>query len=214
MQDTLKILETVNQFYSQSFNQLVIITVAVLTFAGVIMPILISLYQKRLFRLEHQEIKEKIKEELNEDMQDAVTRIREEYEEKEKEHHDKIKYIENKLEKEVSGALGASLHLQASMNIRDGSYLAAFYSLTRAATNHIKSEKEVNLRRALKLINNKCLPELDRNTLEHDEYIIESFEDLVKSLAEFNSNQRYDDDIRFLKIRFKNAMEREHNDEA
>ena len=46
VQDSLKILESVNAFYSQSFGQLINITVAVLAFAGIVLPILITLYQK------------------------------------------------------------------------------------------------------------------------------------------------------------------------
>lgn len=60
MEDSLKILEAVNSFYSQSFGQLMNITVAVLAFSGIVLPILITLYQKRLFKLEHLAIENKL----------------------------------------------------------------------------------------------------------------------------------------------------------
>jgi hypothetical protein len=209
MQDTLKILESVNQFYSQSFNQLVVITVAVLAFAGVVMPVLISLYQKRLFRLEHEEIRNRLKDELDAELAIAITEVRKEYEEKEKQYLSRIDSLDEKLEKEIAGSIGGNLHIQGNMNLKDQQYLNAFTSLTKAAINHIKADKETNLRRALRLVTDKCLPKLNKTRLERDEGVIESYEDLLEKLSEYNVNDRYKDDIRLLKIRFKQAMARE-----
>lgn len=209
MQDTLIILEAVNQFYSQSFNQLVAIFIAVLAFAGVVMPILISLYQKRLFKLEHEEIKLSLQNKLTQDLSSALENIRTEYESKESEYEKKIIALDEKLEKEIAGAFGGSLHIQGNMSIKEGHYLAAFISLTKASTNHIKADKETNLKRALKIISGKCLPELNKKSLEADEATIENFEDLLLKLEEYNINGRYLDDIKKLKHGFKQAMERE-----
>ncbi|WP_417439756.1 hypothetical protein [Idiomarina abyssalis] len=209
MQDTLKILESVNQFYSQSFNQLVVITVAVLAFAGVVMPVLISLYQKRLFRLEHEEIQSHLKGELDSELAKAVDAVRKEYEKKEAQYLLEIESLDEKLEKEIAGSIGGNLHVQGNMNLKDGQYLGAFSSFTRAAINHLKADKEANLRRALRLVSNNCLPKLNKTRLERDEGIIESYEELLEQLSESNVNDRYKDEIRLLKIRFKQATERE-----
>ena len=120
-----------------------------------------------------------------------------------------IESLDKKLEKEIAGSIGGSLHVQGNVNLKDGQYLAAFSSLTRAAINHLKADKEANLRRALRLVSDSCLPKLHKALLERDEGIIESYEELLEKLSESNVNDRYKDEIRRLKIRFKKAMERE-----
>ncbi len=39
--DTLQVLEKVNSFYTNSFSQLITITIAILAFSGIILPIVI-----------------------------------------------------------------------------------------------------------------------------------------------------------------------------
>jgi len=209
MEDTLKILETVNQFYTSSFNQLVILTVAVLSFAGIVVPILITLYQKRLFKLENIEIKELLKKELKLELKEAILEIKSQYEEKDEKYQEKIDELDIKLEKEISGAIGGNMHIQGNMQIKNKAYLNALNSFCKASIQHIKADKETNLRRALSLIENKCLPNLSKKTLEADENNIECFEDLLNQLEDYDTNDRYTDNIRMLKIRYKQAIERE-----
>ncbi|WP_226704493.1 hypothetical protein [Microbulbifer elongatus] len=214
MENTLKILESVNQFYSQSFNQLVVITVALLAFAGVIMPILVSAYQKRIFKLEHNEIKESLRRELDLELDVQISKIKREYEVKEGEYERKFEELEGKLEKEVAVAVGGNFHIQGNMNLESGSYYAAFFSFTRASVEHIKAGREGNLRRALRRINEKCLPKLNKQLLEADESVTDSFSELVSMLEEFNVNGRYADDLKLLKYRYKQAQERSAKETA
>ena len=92
MEPTLKILETVNQFYTQSFNQLILIIGAIFAFVGVFLPILISLYQKRLFRLEQKEVEASIGNTLKDELKLIEKKIKKEYEEKESELEKKYQY--------------------------------------------------------------------------------------------------------------------------
>lgn len=173
------------------------------------MPVLISLYQKRLFRLEHEEIRNHLKDVLDAELAKAIAEIRKEYEDKEQQYLSKIDSLDEKLEKETAGTIGGVLHIQGNSNLRDEDYLSAFVSLTKAAINYIKADKENNLIRVLKLVSNKCLPKLNKSALESYEGIIESYEELLEKLSEFNVNGRYTDDIRLLKIKFKQGMARE-----
>ena len=214
MQETLKILESVNQFYSQSFNQLVMITVAVLAFAGVVMPIIISLYQKRLFRLEHEEIKTALKNELAKDLNKAIDTLRTEHEKLSATYEDRIKELNERTKKKIAQAIGGISHVQANVNLDNKEYLWAFTSLVSAAKNHIKADEEANLRRTLRLIYEKCLPELNKAQLEKDERNIESFYKLISTLEDYNVNNRYEDDLQLLKIKFKAAMNKESKKSA
>ena len=209
MLDPLLILEKVNQFYTQSFNQLVIITVAVLAFAGVIMPLLTSLYQKRLFKLEHDDIKKQVKNELMEEFAIQVENIKKIYEEKDLSYQKKLEEIDSKIDKKIAGVSAVTMHIQANISMRNNSYNSGFKDLISAAIGYIKSENEVNLRRVINLLINKCLPKLTKATVVSDDEATEKYEEFIISLLEVNQNDRYKDDIKNLKRQYKQATERD-----
>ena len=60
----IEIVDKVNSFYSGAFTQLITLTVAVLAFAGIILPILIQIIQSRTFRSEQESLKAHIDEQL------------------------------------------------------------------------------------------------------------------------------------------------------
>lgn len=66
MDSTLVIVEKINSFYSSAFSQLITITVAMLAFVGIIVPILYYLYQQRLFKIEVSSIEAKMEDKLDE----------------------------------------------------------------------------------------------------------------------------------------------------
>ena len=113
VQDSLKILESVNAFYSQSFGQLINITVAVLAFAGIVLPILITLYQKRLFKLEHQAIQNSLATEMESRLEEGIKEIKAEYEQKEAEFEDKISKMKESLKKDLDATKGGICHVHA-----------------------------------------------------------------------------------------------------
>lgn len=205
MEETLKILESVNSFYSQSFNQLIAITVAVLTFAGVVLPILIFLYQKRLFKLEQEEIKSHLKHEIDNHIAVAVAEMH-------KEFLSSLAALESKIDKQHARSKGETLHLQAKLNMSEGHYLLAFNSLVRAGKHYIQSDTEVNLRRIINILK-ECILKLDGAKVEQDEESLKNYEAFIKSFEEYNANDRYKDDISSLKRHFKIAMSR-RNDEV
>lgn len=62
MDETLIVLEKLNQFYSSSFSQLVNMTIGLLAFVGVIIPVLIGLYQNKQFKQEQSHILKALEE--------------------------------------------------------------------------------------------------------------------------------------------------------
>ena len=137
MENTLKILETVNQFYIDSFNQLIMITVMILTFVGVLMPILISLYQKRIFKLEQQEIKNSLLEILTSNLKEIEEKIDAKYSEKEKEYEKKISNLEKVMEQQSLKSLAKIYHLQGNSYLGTKHYYTALESFFAAGTNYL-----------------------------------------------------------------------------
>ncbi|QUM86325.1 hypothetical protein [Moritella sp. 28] len=208
MQDSLKILESVNQFYTQSFNQLVMITVAVLAFAGVMMPVLTSLYQQRLFKLEHDDIKKQINAELQEELKLEMKKLEDRYEKKEIEHQKKIEELHSKIDLEIAGALAGSLHIQGNISLRNNNHFNAFHDFTRAGTGYIKANKEVNLRRVIHIIVKLCLPHLTGAQITSDDEHAEEYRVFITALESINQNSRYQDDLKRIKLEYRRAVER------
>ncbi|MBN2605918.1 MAG: hypothetical protein JXR47_01140 [Thiotrichales bacterium] len=209
MQDSLNVLTAVNQFYSQAFAQLITVTIAILAFAGVLMPILLSLYQKRIFRLEHKEIENKIESRFLQLAAELKEEINEKFREKDKESKKEILALENKMDKEIAATLAGILHVQGNQLLRVPNATAfGVESMIRAALESIKALKEELLRKQINIVLD-VLPTLNRVHFDDFEQIHSSFNDLIRELENFNENSRYSVDIRRLQQEFNAAKKRE-----
>jgi hypothetical protein len=66
--DPNQILEQVNAFYSTAFSQLVTITLIILGFGGVVLPLILQNMQIRSFRVERDNLKVQIKTEIEKEI--------------------------------------------------------------------------------------------------------------------------------------------------
>ena len=64
MMDTLQLLDKVHSFYSDSFTQLITLTISILVIIGVIMPFVIQSIQVRSFKNEKKSLESLLKEEI------------------------------------------------------------------------------------------------------------------------------------------------------
>ncbi len=197
MQESLEIISAVNSFYSQSFNQLITITLGFLAFAGVLMPILLAWFQKRLFKIEQKEIESIIAERMNDVEERLNDRINNNILTKASEQNLLLEQLDSKLEKNVAHALAGVLHVQGLMLLNNNNYWFAFSSFTRAAIENIKANNEGKLRTVLRLILHSCLPNMGKQNYVDGEYE-DSFNELIKTLSNFNTNSAYSDEIRYL----------------
>jgi hypothetical protein len=199
MQDSLKILETVNNFYSQSFSQLINITVAVLAFSGIILPILITIYQKRLFKLEHETIESSLRKEMTDELERVKQEIKSEYEQKEKDFEMQITEMKNELHIEVDKAKGGISHVAGSNELERNNWLGAFDNFISASSRYIKAKDNLNLRRVTNIMYENCLPNFNANTIEHNNEIFNNFEEVIEKLTEYNSDGVFTDQLSALK---------------
>lgn len=196
MEDSLKILEAVNSFYSQSFGQLMNITVAVLAFSGIVLPILITLYQKRLFKLEHLAIENKLLYEMEEKIKKATDVIKSEYEKKEMDFDNKISKMKMLFENELESIKGGVLHVQGNNELKQSDELTAFESFVSASFCYVKSEDNLNLRRVLDLINNSCLRKFNVDSFEEHGDTFKSFDELLEAVRDYDKKGVFSDLIR------------------
>ena len=209
VQDSLKILESVNTFYSQSFGQLINITVAVLAFAGIVLPILITLYQKRLFKLEHQAIQNSLAMEMEKRLEEGIKEIKAEYEQKETEFEDRISTMKESLMKDLDATKGGVSHVQGNNELKQELFLMAFDSFVSASFSYTKSEDNLNLRRVLGIIDEQCLPKFTKITIEEHDESFKNFEELQEKIREYDSNGTFADLIRKLNKTYNIAKKRQ-----
>lgn len=200
MDETLRILDSVHSFYSHSFDQLMVVTIAVLTFAGVAMPILISLYQKKLLKIEQEEVKALLKADLEKHMQEAISSMKTEFD-------SAILALEIKHEKQSAKSHGAILHVQGGVYLSQNNFVSAFERFTGAGYFYIKADSEANLKRVITQMK-ICLGSLNKDQIEHVEDVLKSYNDFMESVEVFNTNDRYTDDIYSIKAAYKTAMSR------
>ena len=212
MQDSLKILETVNNFYTQSFSQLINITVAVLVFAGIVLPILITFYQKRLFQLEHEAIEKSLNKKMKEELNNAVAKIKSEYEEKEAEFESKITEMKEELHIEIDKAHGGISHVQGCNMLEQNDYFAAFDSFISACTSYIKAKDNLNLRRVTSTISTLCLPNMNSKSIEYNEDTFCRFEKLLDKLSKYDIDGAFTDQLRNLRREFSQCKKRNSPD--
>lgn len=209
MDETLKILESVNQFYTQAFDQLMNVTLAVIAFAGILMPILIAFSQSRLFRLDNKRIQGVLSEEMKVELHGATEAIRDEYMRKEARYENQIRDLEQEMEKRLFKATGATFHLQTNQFLGCGNNLEALGSACQAVTAYIEAGDEFNLNRVLKTIRDNCLPHLTKEQMEDSpENIVKTCEATFNSLSEFDDSGRYFDQIQDLRWQLKQTMKR------
>ncbi|MGB0893860.1 MAG: hypothetical protein ACPGUD_05580 [Parashewanella sp.] len=218
MDASLKILESVNNLYSQSFSQLINITIAVLAFSSVVLPIVVTLYQKRLFKVEHQKIKGELWLEMQQELKEQLTiiknEIKHEYSEKEQKLEQEIKRLKTELKRDMDSLNGGVLMVQGSNQLKNGAYVSAVHSLFSAINSFINSNDNLNLQRAIKITIEDCLPQLTSNILEDHTDITDIVKQTLSSLKKFNNNRAYTDHLRSLERGFKKAQQRQDSKPA
>lgn len=180
----LEILDKVNGFYSSAFSQLVTITLGLIAFIGVFVPILTTYYQSRTMRIE--------RETLEEYFLNRIKNIRNEIEvELEQKILSSLGEFEKDQERKFERVIAGVFHVQANFQIDRKSYKNATKSAISAIESCIKSKDELNLQSGIKLLLERCLPNL---SAEQDIYVNEldtALTRVIKEVNSINENGRY-----------------------
>jgi multidrug efflux pump subunit AcrB len=101
-----KSFEKLSNFYSESFQNLILYISWFGAVAGLLilvgLPFLIQAIQKRFFKVESQEIKKSLHEELTKEFELEIKKISKEYREREMELEKQLKDLDNKRKRDVT----------------------------------------------------------------------------------------------------------------
>lgn len=205
MKTELEVLNAVNTFYSQSFSQLITITVAVLAFVGVVMPILFSMYQKRLFKIEHKEIEHKLRITIESEFEEKMAQLNKQRLEELQAQKDEFNVLKNNLDRKFNKLEGALLHVQA---VNSNGTVSAYRDFMDSAISYIYGHENLNLRRVMNQIIEDCLPKISVSDFEYATELEGMHNKLLSDLKNYNTDEHYDDLILNLEREFSLARKR------
>ena len=194
----LEILTTVNAFYDQAFNRLLIITFGLIAFIGVIVPIAIGWLQLRTLRAEKGSLLNELRAEINAEREKVEEFIQSEVDKRieivKAQYDVKFEETAEKIRESSASALARTHHIQGHDSLTDNSGDFGIGDLCHAASLYFTGKEEDNARRCIVLITNQCLPKISSaKYIEHK--IKDSCDGLVKSIKKNNQNSRYKDDL-------------------
>jgi tetratricopeptide (TPR) repeat protein len=203
----IEIIHSVTSFYEVAWAHLMWFIGIVGVIAGIAIPSLSYLIQRRLFKAEEREINSKIDNRLTElrtEMADFLTeKLKQEMEIFDK----KLEAKEEALNKRAAKAQGNVFHVQGSLLLQGQHYLSALSSYLNAALFQIEGDDERNLRGVLQQIT-ICLNGITNVDLPERCEDVERINKLISLLKEKNQNGRYSDAINKLNKEFDAAMKR------
>jgi hypothetical protein len=148
----LDVIGNIKALYSSEFDKLFQLTLWILGFVGIALPILLPFYQKWLMRSE-------LKSQLGKLLKNTKTELNTEIEKRFKEEEEHI-------EKRISKAEAKSYHLQGHRLFEKQRFAEACANFCQAADLFSRAESGDNLVRTIEFITEEILPNLKKGDLE------------------------------------------------
>ncbi|WP_155831834.1 hypothetical protein [Hylemonella gracilis] len=192
--DSLQLLNTVNGFYDQAFNKLLIVTFGVIAFIGVLVPLVVGWVQIRSLRTEKDSISRDLKSEIETEkrrIREAIEQsVRDEMKNARSEFARRIEELSGDLKKSAAAAEARALHIQGISSLERGNAPSSVEDFAAAVPLYIAANDELNAQRCIESLIDFCLPRTDKE--EFKRYKVKGYcEILLKSLRESDENGRY-----------------------
>ncbi|GAB4512724.1 MAG: hypothetical protein Tsb0026_16830 [Sulfuricaulis sp.] len=203
----IEIINSVSSFYEAAWNHLLWFVVVAGAIIGVLVPYLIQLYQRRLFKVEEGNIKQELDKHVNQIKADLLKSIEDRFGGQAVTMDNKFSELHEELAKEIAGAKGGVYFVQARVNREKKSYGLAVRSYALAAIEFLHADSHENLQKVLGQIE-ECLSHVVKKQILSLE-INDCFGPFLKGLEAENTSGRYAINIRKLKREWQAANERE-----
>ena len=212
MESTLEILEKVNALYSGAFTQLITITGIILAFSGILLPVIITIYQNRQLELK----KKSLEMLINNNSENIESKLKDEikkyFEAESEAFKTEINRLEEELAKSKTAASAQTLHIQGVSSIENGDYITALNSLLKATHYYAVCGDERHFQRVLNSVTDRCLPNLCNDIFKSEYDFHQVTKDMLEAVNKINKNYRYNDYINKFNRQFNELKAREPND--
>ena len=157
MTDTFVILERINALYAASFSQLITYTVGVVAFVGLLVPLMVTLFQRRQAAEDKAHFQRQINEELGVAKQELVKLV--EHARQAIESQISIDLAKSALEakatllRQENYSRAGLAHVQGTLFSTINHHAIALIHFARSVPFSVSAQEEENMRSALRMIN-------------------------------------------------------------
>ena len=143
------------------------IVAAVVAITGIITPIFVALYQKKLYKLDELIAHQKIEEETHKALLQIKAQIATLHKESETVLYERLEELQNNQKQEAAKSLAAVLQLQGNWELQNEDYGASAISYLESAGKYITGQEVDNLITVLRQIELKIIPNLTGSDFKH-----------------------------------------------
>ncbi len=184
----LDIVNSVNGFYSGAFDKLFQLVLALIALFGVIIPILVQIYQRRVMKVSESELKAEMAKLLEEKKKELLVEIENKLKSEKEQIAESLKNNTVLIDKRLDDANGAILHVQGNMNIRANQYIDACQDFCGAGELYCQSKSGRDLGAVLESLSALTLPNVTKNDLE-SRGLNKRLEELIKKIRKTDTDR-------------------------
>jgi len=222
--DMLTVLQNVGQFYETSWNHLLVCGSVAVAIVGVVVPVLLQIYQTRTMRHEREEIRGAIASQVTAEMRvgmekesallaekiAAATKSLEERLARDRaELEQKSRKTQEELQMGIQKTTGRVFGVQANTLINQHRYKAAAESIVLAMDYLRRGDDRINLRRQLVSLTETCLPTMTKTECEEINEGERGFVKVMAEIKEWDAKGDFQDVANMAMRAFKTAGERD-----
>jgi hypothetical protein len=203
----LDVVNSVNGFYSGAFDKLFNLVLALIAFFGVIIPILVGIYQRRVMKVSESELKAEMAILLEEKKKELLTEIENRLK-TEKEIIDKsLQSNSEKIERQLKSAQGGIFHLQGFQNCKEGNFLEGAHDFCRAAELNCEAQNGSNLAVEIDNLTKVVAENFDKEALDYRGFK-ERISKLKEKIKETDKGQFTLNSVTKLEVAIENAQKK------
>ena len=204
----LDVVSSVNRFYSGAFDHLFALVLALIALFGVILPILIQIYQRRVMKVSESELKAEMVKLFEEKKVELISIIEEKIASEKESITAALDKNTATIKKRLATAEGYSFHMLGNSSIEKGAFFAAGQHLCRAAELYCSSDNGADLQTVINILSETVLPKLNKKDLERNGFQ-SRLEDLFKQLGKMEHHGFLRAPLRDLAEALRQAKSRE-----
>jgi hypothetical protein len=197
----IELINYVDAFYNNAFNKLIIYATLLLALIGIAWPLFLQWYQRKQYKIEEEEVKKKLIDHITVEMAKQQAVLLQEIDNKIKQGEIQNQNETDKLFTEVknktSYLLGGINIIQANYFSNIKQFEVALSSFIAGALATIECADERHLQISLKGIDNSFMKIKEKSSTVNKQ-IVDQLTELINRLQNYNTNGRYDIDLKRL----------------
>lgn len=212
--DISTIINNINTLYSNALNQIIALTIGLLTLGGIILPLVIAYFQRQKSSADQIALTKTVSSEVNEAKKLLIEELDNKLAAKIEKYEERISDIKQELTETIEKIAAQSEakihHTQARSIIKDKFYADAVYDCETAIRNYSFAGDERNMQVIVRsLLLESILPNLNQTDFAKHDELEENFNSMLEVLNKLNVNERYAIDIKSFEAALKEAKVRQ-----